>query len=311
VDWTLQPSESGGETELCPAGTFPAVVVGVIDLGTHYVQTNREKNEWGDRRKLALVYQLGYPKTDGSPFMFAESLTASLHEKATLAKRIESIVGSATGDLTQLLGRQCAVSIAHSKGSRGDRDFANLDNVGQPPWGSQPVPPARQPILWRCDVGAPLPDLSWAPRIFSDSIPGCVAKSHEAKAGKIPGVTASAAPPAQQAPPPAQQQAAPTHPGLPAALGHPILANYGMQPDGSPIQQPAAPAHPGYAPMQSPPAQAGLPMQAAPAPSPQQYQPPAAPNGAPPAQTWQQGPQPFPPGVPTQFEQPGANGSPF
>lgn len=216
TDWTVEPTTGDGEAgPLCPAGTFPAVVVAIIDVGTH-TQADITTGAPRDLRKLVVAYELGYQNPDGSPFVFAEKLTVSMHDRAILAARYTSIVSSivpgVTPNLAALLGRQCSVGIAHTTGSKGDRVFANIESVSAPIHGMPPVAPRRQPFVWRMDGGTPLPDVTWVPKLFRDSVADLLAQSHERRGGQtqqpIPAQSYQPAPVQlrQQQPIPAQYQ---------------------------------------------------------------------------------------------------------
>lgn len=210
------------ERPLCPPGTFPAAVVGVLELGTHTEDTDYGET---DRQKLAIVYELAVPQPNGEQFLFAEYLTFSEYTTSNFYKRYSTIMGippiGSDMNPTQLLGRPCGVSIEHREGGkRQTRTYANLAEVIPPLYGQQPYQPRRQPTSWATFEGTPPPDLSWVPSIYGKSLKSIIESSHEARAGKFPLGSPTNQPPNQQhqrtsppqQPPQPQYQQQPTQP---------------------------------------------------------------------------------------------------
>ena len=203
IGWDIETAapQEPDDYPLCPQGTFPAAVVGVIEVGTHTEDTDYGE---ADRRKLAIVYELAVPKPDGTPFLFAEYLTFSRYNNSNLHKRYAALVGApplgASLNPTHLLGRPCAVSIVHREGGKRQiRTYANLSDVIPPMYGQPPYQAQRQPVCWGTFEGTPPPDLSWVPSIFGKSLRSLIEASHEARAGKFPlGAQANQRQPQQQ-----------------------------------------------------------------------------------------------------------------
>ncbi len=83
---------SSGESvgEKPPPGTYPAILVGVWDLG---IQPG-----WGDKpaaQKVALAWETVKRNTKGAPFVIYEALKASSYHLAPVAKRFVALAGRA------------------------------------------------------------------------------------------------------------------------------------------------------------------------------------------------------------------------
>jgi len=220
-DVPVSAPENYDDQPLCPAGTFPAAIVGVIDLGSR-----TEETDYGEavRRRVGIIYELAVPRPDGQPFCFAETQVFSEYTNSNLYKRYTALVGPPqagsgtsrpTYNPTHLLGKSCAVSIAHREGGRKQvRTYANLTDVIPPMYGQQPHQPRRQPIAWATFDGTPPPDLSWVPPVFGKTLRSLIESSNEAREGKFPlGAHANPQRPnqqhqrtSQQQPPPQPQQ---------------------------------------------------------------------------------------------------------
>ena len=100
-------------------GTYAAVCIGVIDLGTQPVEFEGEKKQ---QHKLIITFELSEQMGDGRPFVANREFTVSLHEKAGLRKFLAGWRGRdfnaeelAGFDLKNLLGKGCLLSMIQSK----------------------------------------------------------------------------------------------------------------------------------------------------------------------------------------------------
>lgn len=125
------------ERELAPEGTHSAVCVRILDMGT------QSHPEWGDKRKLNFAFELLEEQTtEGEPFLVYKSYTASLSNKATLAKDIKSWTGATINrgdelDLEDLLGKSCLVTVIHSEETKDGAIYANVDTITGVPKGTK------------------------------------------------------------------------------------------------------------------------------------------------------------------------------
>ncbi|HYF35184.1 MAG TPA: hypothetical protein VD994_07860, partial [Prosthecobacter sp.] len=111
-----------------PDGLFEAAVVDVIDEGY------RDKEFGGEKKRVRearLVFETAEKRDDGKPFLLSAWATASLHEKATLRKLIEPIIGRAitaqeakSFDLNSIKGKPCQVLVEHKLDTKGNTKAA-------------------------------------------------------------------------------------------------------------------------------------------------------------------------------------------
>lgn len=107
----------------------PAVLVDVIDLG-------EVATEFGPKLKCRLVYMTNEKDTEGNRKLAFETFTQSLHEKASLTKRVKSLgFTPADGfDLDQMIGVNARLVIQHNegKGKNAGKVYANVANTLKP-----------------------------------------------------------------------------------------------------------------------------------------------------------------------------------
>ena len=124
-----------------PEGTFAALCVDEIDLGRVKTSFGGEDRE---RNMVRIVWQLDEDGKDGKPYLIKQDYTASLHEKATLRKHLQSWRGRAFTptelvgfDLETVVGAGGMVAVVHATGRKGGT-FANVEAVMKLPKGVQP-----------------------------------------------------------------------------------------------------------------------------------------------------------------------------
>lgn len=161
----MTANNSSGNYETCPQNNYPAVVAGLIDLGTH--EQTYDDGKKGKARKAALLIQIGdaYAKmSDGKPFIFLKEINISSFGKKSAARKIaEAIVGRPFADgenypLTDLIGKSCQANIKHNPGKEG-KVYANLDTIASLAVGVQPVAMAMEPIVWFHGCGTEFPGI--------------------------------------------------------------------------------------------------------------------------------------------------------
>lgn len=134
-----------GDFQSVEPGTYAAVCYRVIDLGT---QTNTYEGKQTSRHQVLLSFELDELMEDGRPFSVSMFLTASLHEKATMRKVLESWRGRAFTadelagfDLRAVLGKPCMVSVVVN-----DKGKTKVASVSKLPKGMH-APKAVNPQL--------------------------------------------------------------------------------------------------------------------------------------------------------------------
>jgi hypothetical protein len=164
-------SNSEGDYELPPAGMHPAVLIGIIDLGTHNQVYNGQSSEV---RKLLFCWELvGEPNSKGETFVVSQDYTWSLNRKSKLRALVESWLakGLDEGDfeLGQFLGQSCLLSLAEGTSNSGKK-FVEIAAIGPPPRGFIVPPASRTPFTfalagWPSAVQDP-PVPSWVPKLY-------------------------------------------------------------------------------------------------------------------------------------------------
>jgi hypothetical protein len=114
-----------------PAGLYQAVCVDVVDLGLVDVTYNGKTRQ---QAKVRVVWQSEEKRDDDRPFLLSRRYTASLSEKASLRKDLESWRGRAFTpeeldgfDVETLLGVNAFLTILHAE--RDGKTYANVASV--------------------------------------------------------------------------------------------------------------------------------------------------------------------------------------
>ena len=124
----------------CPAGTYQARCIRVIDLGT---QVTDYQGETKIAKKLLMAFEIldtEVRRDDGQPFVVSKRFTASLHEKAALRKTLASWRGrdftpqELKGfDLHSVMGKTCMISLVDS--TKDGKTYTNIAAIMKAPKG--------------------------------------------------------------------------------------------------------------------------------------------------------------------------------
>lgn len=138
-NFTISAPE-GNSIPIIEAGMYPAVCIAIIDIGEQY-------NKAFDKYSRKCIFQWEIPDEtitiDGEekPRVISETYTASLAEKATLRKALESWRGReftqeelTCFDLENVLGAPCMLNIIHKENSKGNK-FASISTITRLPKG--------------------------------------------------------------------------------------------------------------------------------------------------------------------------------
>lgn len=121
---------SGKEYEKLSEGVHSAVLADIVDLGV-------QDTQYGPKRKVRFVWLTDEVDAEGQTKRAFETFTASLHEKATLRKRVDQIVGktgvpvSGEFNLESLIGVNRRLVIQHNEGGQGNV-YANVTSTLAP-----------------------------------------------------------------------------------------------------------------------------------------------------------------------------------
>ena len=191
------PAASTTDYELPPGGSYPAIFIGLIDLGTQTWEYNNKKNE---SHKIYFLWELTSEKnSEGNNFVVGADYTFSLHEKANLRKMVESYNGKPLDpekeiDIMLLIGKPCVLSLTEGKSSN-DKAFVEVTGVARPIKGQNVPTASRKPYIFDFEFhpdfkqDPPIPD--WVPMLYGRSIIEEIKKSPEWKAGSQISIPAS------------------------------------------------------------------------------------------------------------------------
>lgn len=146
-------TDSGGAAFTpCPAGSYLARCVQLIDLGT---QTATHEGETKRARKVLVAWEVlddECRRDDGAPYILSKRFTQSLHEKAALRKTLASWRGrdftpaELKGfDLKAVLGQNAFLSVIHT--DKDGKTFANIAGCMKPPKGMTAQVDSVEPLL--------------------------------------------------------------------------------------------------------------------------------------------------------------------
>ena len=194
-DNTMIVTDTGGSAFTpCPAGSYLARCVQLIDMGT---QQSTFEGETKHARKVLVAWEVlddECRRDDGAPFVLSKRFTLSLHEKAALRKTLASWRGrdftplELKGfDLATVLGKEAFLSVIHTE--KDGKTFANIAAVMKPPKGMVGTP-ATEPLV-HFDLTAP----DWT--VFAQLSPRVadqIAQSPEYAALNPPARVAASAP---------------------------------------------------------------------------------------------------------------------
>lgn len=192
---SLIVKEPEGNSKFPPIepGTYPAVCCGVIDIGEHYSELYQKTS-----RKVLLVWELPYETVhtdDGDkPRTISETYSASLGDKASLRKMLESWRGKPfTADelkgfnIANLLGVSCNINIINTETKEG-KTFAKVQAVTRPLKGSAPIVGGLDKVLFDLDAPDALTGIESLPEWIQKRIKESVTYTNMTAAPEFPEV---------------------------------------------------------------------------------------------------------------------------
>jgi hypothetical protein len=160
--------KGGGTFFLCPAGTFPAVLIGIIDIGTH-LKTFPDGRQ-AEIREVDLAFELDELRPDGTRHLIGVQAGLSLREGSKLRELTENLLSTSLDngqsfDVSDLLGRACLVGVAQSRSAKGNA-FHKLSSIMGLPRGMPAPQPQNEPVFYHTSMGPPPPILESFPHVF-------------------------------------------------------------------------------------------------------------------------------------------------
>ena len=118
------------EREVAPEGTFNAICVQIVDLGT---QTSVYKGKEKDVHKISFSFEIqDEVNSSGEPFYVYKNYSLSLAPKSSLSKDLKTWKGvtverGKSFDVATLLGQPALVTIVHNEGD--GVTYANIQGI--------------------------------------------------------------------------------------------------------------------------------------------------------------------------------------
>ena len=173
-----------GTREVPEAGTHPAVLVAMIDLGTHEEDFDGKQKS---QRKVFLCWELVNERMSGSTmnFVLGKEYTLSYHAKGALRQTAEKLrkkpyQDGEEIDYSRMLGFPCLLTVeVKQSASSPDKSYARVKDVTALPKGMQCPRPQWEPFAWAIEDGGDAPDFDWLPRVFGERIADKVSRSPE------------------------------------------------------------------------------------------------------------------------------------
>lgn len=169
------PEDSGGDFTP-PVGAHPAVLVALIDLGTHNEEYAGQKSS---KRKIFFVWELPTEKRqDGSSHTIGKAMTLSFNEKAKMRQLLTSWRGKQFSkgenyNLSALLGKQAVVTVTHKE--VGEKSYAEFNAISPKIKNMADVKATYPLTSWEVGSQSPPPDHKWLPRIYGKTVKEMIA----------------------------------------------------------------------------------------------------------------------------------------
>lgn len=196
----VEATNSGGGGELPPPGNYPAVLVGLVDLGTHEEEYQGKRY---DARKVLLCWELaGENRSDGGPQILSMdfNLLEKMSAKSKLRKLLEGWRGRPMDDkeaidLAVLMGKACLLNVGHKKSQKGS-DYATILGVTPVLKGMAVPRPLCELFTWHFGAG-PFTPPDWLPFLYGKPVLEHIEAARESRAaapanGRLVGAGAGA-----------------------------------------------------------------------------------------------------------------------
>lgn len=143
------------EHSLAPAGLHHARIIRIIDLGT---QTENYQGKIKNNPKVLIMFEyMNKKREDGTNETISQEYTAIAGEKANFQKAFKTLDSELFAqkefDISPLLGRACAITVAHITSKSSGNQRAKVESVSPPMDGVDLLPAVSEPKLF--DLSAP------------------------------------------------------------------------------------------------------------------------------------------------------------
>ena len=156
-------AKRGATREPVPSGTYPARLYKIIHYGTipdtymgQQKLTNKIRFDW----ELPTEMRVFDPDKGEQPLSISKEYTLSMNEKSNLCHDIESWEGkkfttdgeAESYDLTELIGRDCMINVAHKVAKGSGNTYAYIASISPMPKGMECPLPINPPFIWDYDA---------------------------------------------------------------------------------------------------------------------------------------------------------------
>ncbi len=192
--FVVEASNSGGTGEMPSEGNHPAVLVGLVDLGTHDDEYQGKKIT---NRKVLFCWEIpGETRSDGGPFVLVAdfNMPPTLSGKSKLRTMLEAWRGKPMEDkekldLAALLGKACLLNVGRGKSSKGS-EFAKIMGISPMIRGMQAPRPFSDQFVWSPAAG-PFNPPDWMPFLYGKPVVETIEQSREWRGGAAPAGNAA------------------------------------------------------------------------------------------------------------------------
>lgn len=155
---TLSDSGGGGDFEIVPEGTHIARCVRIVDLGMQPGGKDFPEPKKTVMFTFEIPAEMRLINGEERPALISRRFTASLHEKATLRKFLETWRGRkftkdelAGFELRKVLGQPCMLTVVHS--DNAGKHYANVQAAAAMPRGSMAPAQMETAVYYEIEQG--------------------------------------------------------------------------------------------------------------------------------------------------------------
>jgi len=183
-----------GGFEMCPAGNHPGILLGLIDLGTHY-ESYKGQQESKKRRILFVFEVLAEVDGDDKRFWLGRDFSMPLDnrtgepfigQQSKLRAFMKDWRGKDYGDgepvdIMAAHGQGCLVNVIHQPS--GEKTYARVQSFSRLPRGMKAIRPTHDTVMYCADSDDEAPGQSdeeeWLPRVYGEKIHEVLERSLE------------------------------------------------------------------------------------------------------------------------------------